>query len=195
MVKNLPAMQETRFQFLGWEDLLQKGKATHYGILAQRIPWREEPGELQSMGLQRVRHDWATNTFTSLRLEKAQADRLTSFMSVYQQRFIEHLMAQLVKNPPGMRETWVQSLGWEDLLEKRKATHSSILAWRTLWTIVHGVTTSRQRLSNFHFLSFCFQVPLQYQNNAASEINTVLDHNYYFKLLFKKYFKLLKKNQ
>ena len=45
------------------------------------------------------------------------------------------LVAQLVKNPPAMRETWVQSLGWEDPLEKGKATHSSILAWRISWTI------------------------------------------------------------
>ena len=45
------------------------------------------------------------------------------------------LVAQLVKNPPVMWETWVPSLGWEDLLKKRKATHSSILAWRTPWTI------------------------------------------------------------
>ena len=45
------------------------------------------------------------------------------------------LVAQLVKNPPAMRETWVQSLGWEDPLEKGKATHSSILAWRIPWTI------------------------------------------------------------
>ena len=44
-------------------------------------------------------------------------------------------MAQLVKNPPAMWETWVQSLGWEDPLEKGKATHSSILAWRIPWTI------------------------------------------------------------
>ena len=43
------------------------------------------------------------------------------------------LVAQLVKNPPAMWETWVQSLGWEDLLEKGKATHSSILAWRIQW--------------------------------------------------------------
>ena len=43
-------------------------------------------------------------------------------------------MAQLVKNPPAMRETWVQSLGWKDPLEKGMATHSSILAWRTVWT-------------------------------------------------------------
>ena len=43
------------------------------------------------------------------------------------------LVAQLVKNPPTMRETWVQSLGWEDPMEKGKATHSSILAWRIPW--------------------------------------------------------------
>ena len=45
------------------------------------------------------------------------------------------LMAQLVKNLPAMRETWVQSLGWEDPLERGTATHSSILAWRMLWTV------------------------------------------------------------
>ena len=45
------------------------------------------------------------------------------------------LVAQLVKNSPAMQETWVQSLGWEDPLEKGKATHSSILAWRIPWTV------------------------------------------------------------
>ena len=45
------------------------------------------------------------------------------------------LVAQLVKNPPAMQETWVRSLGWEDPLEKEKATHSSVLAWRIPWTI------------------------------------------------------------
>ena len=45
------------------------------------------------------------------------------------------LVAQLVKNLPGVRETWVQSLDWEDLLEKGKATHSSLLAWRIPWTV------------------------------------------------------------
>ena len=45
------------------------------------------------------------------------------------------LVAQLVKNLPAMQETWVQSLGWEDPLEKGKATHSSILAWRISWTV------------------------------------------------------------
>ena len=45
------------------------------------------------------------------------------------------LVAELVKNPPAMRETWVRSLSWEDPLEKEKATHSSILAWRIPWTV------------------------------------------------------------
>ena len=54
MVKNLPAMWETRIQYLGWEDPLEKGTATHSSILAWRIPWTEEPGGLQSLGLQRV---------------------------------------------------------------------------------------------------------------------------------------------
>ena len=45
------------------------------------------------------------------------------------------LVAQLVKNPPTMQETWVRSLGWEDPLEKGKATHSSILAWEIPWTV------------------------------------------------------------
>ena len=61
-VKNLPAMQETRGQSLGWEDPLEKGMAIHSSILAWRIPWTEEPGWPQSMGSQRVGHDWATNT-------------------------------------------------------------------------------------------------------------------------------------
>ena len=56
MVKNLPAVLETRVQSLGWEDPLEKGMATHSSILVWRIPWMEEPGELQSMGSKRVRH-------------------------------------------------------------------------------------------------------------------------------------------
>ena len=56
-LKHLPAMRETWVQSLGWEDTLEKEMATHSSILAWRIPWLEEPGGLQSMGLQRVRHD------------------------------------------------------------------------------------------------------------------------------------------
>ena len=60
MVKNPPAMQETPVQFLDWEDPVEEGLATHFSILAWRISWTEDPGRLQSMGLQRVRHDLAT---------------------------------------------------------------------------------------------------------------------------------------
>ena len=57
MVKNLPTVQETWVQSPGWEDPLEKRMATHSITFAWRIPWTEEPGGLQSMGLQRVRHD------------------------------------------------------------------------------------------------------------------------------------------
>ena len=66
------------------------------------------------------------------------------------------LVAQLVKNLPAMWETWVRSLSWEDFLEKGKATHSSVLAWRIPWT-VHGVAKSQtqtERLSLSHSLYF-----------------------------------------
>ena len=57
MVKNPPAVQETMVQSLDWEDLLEKGLATHSDILAWRIPWTEDPSGLQSIGSQRVRQD------------------------------------------------------------------------------------------------------------------------------------------
>ena len=60
-LKHLPAMWETWVQSLGPEDPLEKEMATHSSILAWRIPWMEEPGGLQSTGLQRVGHDWATS--------------------------------------------------------------------------------------------------------------------------------------
>ena len=57
MVENLPAVQKTWVRSLGQEDPLEKGMATHSSILAWRIPWTEKPGQLQSMGLQRVKQD------------------------------------------------------------------------------------------------------------------------------------------
>ena len=82
--------------------------APHSSTLAWRIPWMEEPGRLQSMWSQRVGHDF-TFTFT-------------------------FPIAQMVKNLPAMLETWVQSLGQGDPLEKEMAIHSSILAWIIPWT-------------------------------------------------------------
>ena len=80
MVTDPPAMQETRGQSLGQEDPLEEGMATHSSILAWRIPWSEEPGGLQSMGSQRIRHDWATNFHVrnSLCLQQAIIDTFIS---------------------------------------------------------------------------------------------------------------------
>ena len=103
-VKNLPAIQETWIQSLGLEDPLEKGTATHSSILAWRISWT-----VWFMGSQRVGHDWVTFTLASL-------------------------VAQTVRNLPAIRETWIQSLGREDPLEKEMAIHSSILAWEIPWT-------------------------------------------------------------
>ena len=69
IVRNLPAMLETWVWSLGQEDPLEKGMATHASILAWRIPWAEEPGGLQSIGLQRVRHDWITNIYIQTYLD------------------------------------------------------------------------------------------------------------------------------
>ena len=65
LVKNLPAVQETRVQSLGREDPLEKETATHSSILVWKISWTKKPGGLQSMGSQKGGHNWATNTHTT----------------------------------------------------------------------------------------------------------------------------------
>ena len=67
-VKDLPAMQETQVQFLGEEDPLENGMATHSSTLAWRISWTEEHGGLQFMGSQRVWHDWVIFTISNSKL-------------------------------------------------------------------------------------------------------------------------------
>ena len=125
-------MRKTRVQSLDREDSLEKEMATHSSILAWRISWTEEPGRLQSTGSQRVRHDWVTSLhfFTSAVLT---SHKIVPNMLPDNQDCRASLVAELVKNPLEMRETWVQSLGWVDPLEYGIATHSSILAWR-----IHG---------------------------------------------------------
>ena len=88
--------------------------ATHSSILAWRIPWIEEPSRLQSMGSQ----------------SRTQLKRFSTHVHMHW----TSLVAQMVKSLPTVWETWVQSLGWEDPLEKEMATHSSILVWKTPWT-------------------------------------------------------------
>ena len=65
---------ETQVQSLDWEDPLEKGMATHSSILTWRIPWTEEPSKLQSTESQRVRHDWAIDTFTLIKIQTEVTD-------------------------------------------------------------------------------------------------------------------------
>ena len=88
--------------------------AIHSSSLAWKIPWMKEPGRLQSMWSQRVGKDF---TFTFFFLCGNMGSRV----------------AQMVKNLPAIWETQVRSLGWEDPLEKKMATHSSTLAWKIPW--------------------------------------------------------------
>ena len=113
-------MQETGVRSLSQEDPLEEEMATHSSILAWRIPRTEEPGRMQSMRLQSRTQLSEEHTYTH-----THPHRVTVWLKV----------AQLVKNPPAMWETWVRSLGWEDPLEEGMATHSSILAWRIPWTV------------------------------------------------------------
>ena len=82
-IKNLPALPETWVWSLDWEELLEKGMVIHVSFLAWRIPWTEEPGWLQSMGSQRVRHDWTT--FTSLHMP---TDGIRHFQEHYQKKVV-----------------------------------------------------------------------------------------------------------
>ena len=97
---------------LGWEDPLEEEMATHSSIVAWRISWTEGLGGLQSMGSQRVRHDWATKHSTA-----------------QHSKYIEGFPAGSVINiPPAKQEKWFWSLDQKDPLEKEVATHSSVLA-------------------------------------------------------------------
>ena len=110
------------------------GMAAHSSTLAWRIPWTEESGGLQSTGSQRVRRDWET--------ERTHARIKCSLKFSYSQ--VALVVKKEVSLPiQEMQEAWVRSLGREDPLEHAMAIHSSILAWKIIWTEepggLHGV--------------------------------------------------------
>ena len=112
LVKNPPAMGDTRVWSLGWEDLLEKGTPTHSSILASRIPWTKEPSRLQSMGSQ----SWTL-------LERL-SGHVKPWKVVHWQR-----ICQPMQETPEM-----QVRSFEDPLAQGTATHSCILAWKIPWT-------------------------------------------------------------
>ena len=118
MVKNQLAMLETQVQSLHRGDSLEKGMAIHYSILAWRIPWTEEPGRLQSMGLHRVGHDW-----NSLAQHTHSDSPNFSFLWL--------LLSYPTWNISGFMCSYGEDLCV--LMEKAMATHSSTLAWKTPW--------------------------------------------------------------
>ena len=111
-------MHKTQVWFLDWEDPLEKEMAIHYSILAWRIPWTEEPGRLQSMGLHRVGHDW-----NSLAQHTHSDSPNFSFLWL--------LLSYPTWNISGFMCSYGEDLCV--LMEKAMATHSSTLAWKTPW--------------------------------------------------------------
>ena len=143
------------------KDPLEKEMATHSSILAWKTPWMEKPGGLQSMESQRVRRDWVTSLslanflfiYFILYWDIVDLQCCISFRHVAKWSSCTYtsLVAQLVKNLSVMWETWVWSLGWEDPLEMRTGTYSSILAWRNPRTVYSMGHKSQTWLSDFHF--------------------------------------------
>ena len=119
-LKHLPGMLETWVRSLGWEDPLEKEMATHSSILAWRIPWREEPGGVQSMGSQRVRHDCIILSLTFQCINICWLSFSYLFFCTCES--VTHSLkvaTEIVATDP---------------LEKEMVTHSGTLAWKIPWT-------------------------------------------------------------
>ena len=129
--------KERQVWSLGREDPLKEEMATHSSILAWKIPWTEEPDWATVHGVAKS-WTWLSPHLTIAILhtivEMDTDNRKLRISSIYP--FSASLMVLLVKNPAANEktwETWVLSLGWEDILEKGRSIHSSILAWRIPW--------------------------------------------------------------
>ena len=139
MIKNLPTMQETEVWSPGQEDPLEKEMATHSSIFAWRILWTEEPGMLQSLGSQRVRHNWVTNRMD-----------LPKYSLVVQGLGLCALTAEGAGSIPGLGRSPGEGNGnpfqyscLENSMDRG--------AWQAT---IHGVVNSWTRLNNSHF-HFC----------------------------------------
>ena len=95
------------------------------------------------------------------------------------------LVAQMVKNPPAMRETWAQSLGWEDPLEESMATHSSILAWRIPWTEEpDGLQSMESQRVRHSWVTKHTLLLIIYNNNFMYNIQYYIHYTFYYILYF-----------
>ena len=133
MVKRLSAVQDTWVWSLGWEDPLEKEMATHSSILAWKMPWMEEPGRLQSMGLQRVWHDWGTSLSPDSSVSKESACGAAD-------RGDTGLIPRSGRSPGEGNGNPLQYTCLENPMDRG--------AWLAT---VHGVAESRTQLSDFTF--------------------------------------------
>ena len=134
MVKNPPAMRKTWVRSLGWKDALAKGMATHSSTLAWGIPWTKEPGWLQSMGWQRVGHDWATSTFKEKK--KGKDDGKTSF-KLYGSFFQRRKFIQISFSTLSLRNTLSYSFHkyLEKYIEKSRLFVCQLERFYFIWTV------------------------------------------------------------
>ena len=132
-VKNPPALQETWVRFPGQEDPLEKATTNHSDILAWRIPWTEEPGGPQSMGLQRVRHNWVTLSLSFMLM-------VSVYMSVSTDWMI----------PGGL-----QSSLCDQVLSSLELQYLPVLASRKCLMMSHFISFSRKLRNIFCLFSTC----------------------------------------
>ena len=129
MVKTLAAMQETQVWSLHQEDPPEKWMATHSSILAWKIPWTEEAGRLQSMGSQRVRHNWVTSTIYSLTVGNSNGKESAHNLGDL------GLIPGLGRSPGGGHGNPLQDFCLENSMDRG--------AW---WATAHGIAKSQARL-------------------------------------------------
>ena len=154
-------MRETWVCTLGWEDPLEKEMAIHSSTLAWKIPWTEEPGRLQSMGSQRVGHEWAAE-HTQLRINMGSSEfcfckfawnlRIVFLFSPFPH--YQHLSVTDSNNAFKITSLLEVNFNIPFLMEKEMATHSSTLAWKIRWMEKPGrlqsmESQSQTPLSNF----------------------------------------------
>ena len=151
MVKHLPAVQKTQVRSLGQEDPLEKEMATHSSILAWEIPWTEEPGRLQSMGLQRVGHDWSDLAAAAAAAAGGSNGKVSACSAED-----PGSIPGLGRSPGEGNGNALQYSCLENSMDRE--------AW---WATVHGVAKSWTQLSDFTFTFF--------QNHVYS-INQLCKH-------------------